>query len=156
MQEIWLQETFIEKLVDKDMRGHQLREEPASPNAAYQIALSLEAVTKFEARSYHRLGVGVLYMDVEGTDLGNCSVLDSIQSSFVQSLNIQEEMMEHMENGYQAMKPQQPERSERAKLDIECYASHEKGQFSQDRPNKEEHLNEGRPEREHNPPGIGS
>ena len=61
-------ETFIEGLMDPDVRGHLLREEPATLNAAYQRALNLEAVTKIEAQRYRRRGVGVRYVDVEGTD----------------------------------------------------------------------------------------
>ena len=82
-------ETFIEGLVDPDVRGHLLREEPATLNAAYQRALNLEAVTKVEAQRYRRRGVGVRYVDVEGTDLGKSTALDSIQSSPVQSLKMQ-------------------------------------------------------------------
>ena len=107
-------ETFIEGLVDPDVRGQLLREEPATLNAAYQKALNLEAVTKVEAQSYRRGGVGVRYVDVEGTDLGNSTALDSIQSSLVQSLKMQEEMMQVMKNGFQAMRPQRPEGSKRA------------------------------------------
>ena len=72
-------ETFIEGLVDPEVMGRLLREEPATLNAAQQRALNLEVVTKFEAQRYRRRGVGVRYVDVEGTDLGNSTALDSIQ-----------------------------------------------------------------------------
>ena len=121
-------ETFLVKLVDPEVRGHLLREEPATLNAAYKREKNLEALTKFEAQKYSCRGVRVRYVDVEGTDLGNNSALELIQSSPVQSLKMQEEMMPVMKNGFQAMKePQRIERIERAKQDIECYACHEKG-----------------------------
>ena len=139
-------ETIIEGLGVPDVSGHLLREEPGTLNAAYKRALNLDAVTKAEAQRYLRRGVGVRYVDVEGTDLGNSSALDLIQSSPVQSPK-----MQIMKNGFQAMKPQRPERNEKAKQDIECYARYEKRQNSRNCPNKKEHLNEDRPGREHNP-----
>ena len=92
-------------------------------------------------------------MEVEGTDLGNSSALDSIQSSLVQSLKMQEEMRQVMKNGFQAVKPQRPERSERANQGIECFACHEKENYFRNCSNKKEHLNviQYRPGREHNP-----
>ena len=48
--------------------------------------------------------------------------------------------------------PQRPEKIERVKKGIECYACHEKGHYSQNWPTKREHLTEDRPGREHYPP----
>ena len=103
--------TFIEGLVDPDVRGHLLREEPTTLNAAYQRALNLETVNKVEAQRYRRQGVGVRYVDVEGTDLRNSTALDSIQSSLVQSLKMQEEMTQFLKNGLQVVIPQRPQRA---------------------------------------------
>ena len=72
----------------------------------------------------------------------------------MQSLKKQEEMIQVMKYAFKALKPQRPEGSERAKQDIECCACHEKVHFSQNCPNKKEHLNEDRPGREKNPPGT--
>ena len=90
--------------MELDVRRHLLREEPATLIAAYQRAQNQEAVTKFEAQRY--LGVGLRGVNVQGTDLGSSSALYSIQSSLVQSLNMQEEMMQVLKNGFYAMKPQ--------------------------------------------------
>ena len=129
---------FTERLVDPDVRGHLLREEPSTLNAAYQRALNLEAVTNFEAQRYRHRGVGVRYVVVEGTDMGTSSALDSIQSSLVQSVKMQAEMMQVMMNGFQVMRPQRPGRNERAKQDIECYACLEKGHYSRNCSNKKQ------------------
>ena len=107
-------------------------------------------MTKVEAQRYQRYGVGVRYVDVEGTDLGNSTALDSNQSTLVQSLKMQEEMMQVKKIGFQAMKTQRPEKSERATQDIECSACHEKRHNSRYCRNKKDHLNKDRPRREHN------
>ena len=109
-------------------------------------------MTKVEAKRYRRRGVGVRYVDVEGTNLGNSTALNSIQSSLMQSsLKMQEEMMQVMKNCFQALKTQRPERSERARQNIDSYACKEKKDYSRNCPNKHEHLKKDRLGREHNP-----
>ena len=76
-------------------------------------------MTKVEAQRYRQRGVDVRYVDAEGTELGNSTALNWIQSSLVQFLKMQEEIMQLMKNGFQAMKHQRTEKSERAKQEIE-------------------------------------
>ena len=68
-RDLTAKEKLVEGLVDPDVKGHLLREKLATLKVAYHRALNLEAVTKVEVQMYRCRGVGVRYVDVEGTDL---------------------------------------------------------------------------------------
>ena len=81
---------FMEKLFSPDVKESLLLEKPVKLNTSLQRALNPEAVRMVETQRFNRHHVGVRYMYIEGLDVVNNGALDAIQSSLVQSLNIQE------------------------------------------------------------------